>query len=97
MPVYIMLMNLTEQGVKGIKEQPQNIQEAIQQGEAMGGKMLGFYLTMGDYDYVVIAEAPSDEVMATFLLAQATGGNVRTKTLKAFTLEEFTGFVGNLP
>ena len=97
MPVYIMLMNLTEQGVKGIKEQPNNIQEAIQQGEAMGGKMLGFYLTMGDYDYVAIAEAPNDEVMATFLLGQATGGNVRTKTLKAFTLEEFAGFVGNLP
>lgn len=97
MPVYVMLMNLTEQGAKGIKEQPKNIQEAIEQGEAMGGKLLGFYLTMGEYDYIAIAEAPSEEVMATYLLGQALGGNVRTKTLKAFSLEEYTEFVENLP
>jgi uncharacterized protein with GYD domain len=50
MPVYVMLMNLTQEGAKGIKDQPEKIRESIQQGEAMGGKPLGFYLTMGEYD-----------------------------------------------
>ena len=97
MPTYVMLMNLTEQGAKGIKEQPKNIQESIKKAEAVGGKVLGFYLTMGEYDYIALGEAPNDEVAATFLLGLAAGGNVRTKTLRAFTLEEYSEFVENLP
>ena len=34
----------------------------------MGGKLIGFYLTMGEYDYVAIGEAPNDEAAMTFAL-----------------------------
>jgi uncharacterized protein with GYD domain len=63
----------------------------------MGGKVLGFYLTMGEYDYVSIGEAPSDEVVATFALALGALGNVRTTNLKAFSAEEFAEIVKKLP
>ena len=52
---------------------------------------------MGEYDYVGIGEAPSDEVAMTFMLAQGSAGNVRTTTLKAFTKEEFAEIVKKLP
>ena len=58
---------------------------------------MGFYSVMGEYDYVGIGEAPSDEVAMTFMLAQGAAGNVRTTTLKAFTKEEFVEIVKKLP
>ena len=97
MPVYISLMNLTEQGVKDVKNAPQRIKEAVKGLEAMGSKLLAFYTVMGEYDYVAIAEAPSDKVAMTFLLGLGAGGNVRTKTLKAFTAEQFEEIVKKLP
>ena len=97
MPTYIMLMKLTEQGVKDIKNAPQRIEQAAKAAEAMGGKMIAFYSVMGEYDYVVIGECPSDEVMMTFLLGLGSLGNARTITLKAFTSDEFVGMVKKLP
>jgi len=93
----IVLMKLTEQGIKDIKNAPQRIEQGFKSFEAMGGKMLGYYSVMGEYDYVAIAEAPSDEVAMTFLLALGSLGNIRTTTLKAFTKEEFAQMVKKLP
>lgn len=42
------------------------------------------YFTMGEYGFIVIGEAPNDETMAKFLPVQKQG-NLRTKTLKAWT------------
>lgn len=97
MATYVILMNLTEQGIKGIKDAPARIKESAKAIEAAGGKMLGFYLTMGQYDYVVIAEGPSDEVAMVQLLGLGMAGNVRTTTLKAWTAEEFAGLLEKLP
>ncbi len=97
MPTYILLMKLTDQGVKAIKDAPKRVEEGIKGFEAMGGKMIGFYLTTGEYDYVSIGEAPSDEAAVAFALALGSKGNVRTTSLKAFTKEEFAGMVKKLP
>jgi uncharacterized protein with GYD domain len=96
MPTYVSLMKLTEQGIKDIKKAPERVAEASKAMEALGGKLLGFYLVMGEYDYVSISEGPSDQVAMTFLLGLGATGNVRTTTLKAFTLEEFTAMVKNM-
>lgn len=93
----IVLMKLTEQGVKDIKNAPQRIEQGFKGFEAMGGKVTDFYTVMGEYDYVAIAEAPSDEVAMAFLLALGSLGNVRTTTLKAFTKEEFAEMVKKIP
>ena len=97
MPTYIILMNLTEQGAKDIKTAPERVQAAADSLAAAGGKLVGFYLTMGEYDYVAIAEAPSDEVALLQLFGLAAAGNVNTTTLKAFTKEEFGGLLQKLP
>ena len=97
MPTYIILYKLTDQGIKNIKDAPQRIEEAFKGWEAMGGKVIGFYSVMGEYDYVAIGEAPNDEVAVTFALALGSQGDARTMTLKAFTREEFTEIVKKLP
>lgn len=97
MPTYIILMKFTDQGIKTVKEAPQRIEAATKGLEAMGGKLIGLYVTMGEYDYVSIGEAPNDDVVMTFLLGLGAAGNVRTTTLKAFTKEEFVELVKKLP
>jgi uncharacterized protein with GYD domain len=97
MPSYIVLMKLTEQGAKAIKDAPARIEAGIKGWEAMGGKMTGFYVVMGDYDYIAVGEAPNDETAATFALALGSLGNVKTTTLRAFTKDEFAALVKKLP
>jgi len=97
MPTYITLFKLTDQGIKNIKNAPQRIEAAVKAVEAAGGKMKGFYATMGEYDYVTIGEGPNDETVMASNLGVASAGNVRTTTLKAFTLEEFAAIVKKLP
>jgi uncharacterized protein with GYD domain len=52
---------------------------------------------MGEYDYVVIAETPSDKAMMTYLLALDSLGNVKTTTMKAFTKEQFSDLIKKPP
>ena len=97
MGLYIGLYKLTEQGIKDIKNAPARIDKGIKGAESMGGKVLGFYSTMGEYDYVGIADFPNDQVAAAFLLSLVSTGTVRTTTMKAFSVEQFKEIVGKLP
>jgi uncharacterized protein with GYD domain len=97
MPTYIALYKLTDQGIKSIKEAPGRIEAAFKGAEKMGGKVIGFYAVLGEYDYVAIGEFPNDEVATTFALAIGSLGNVRTTTLRAYTKEEFAAIVKKLP
>ena len=95
--MFVLLMQMTDEGVKNIKGAPKRLQEGIKAFEAMGGKVHVMLATMGEYDYVGVGEAPSDEVAATFAAALASLGFVRTKTMRAFTPDEFGAVVGRLP
>lgn len=88
MPTYIGLMKITHQGSKDIMNAPARIEEASKLYQKMGGKVIGVYLVMGEYDYITIGECPSDEIQAAFALALSSQGNVTTTTLKAFTAKE---------
>jgi uncharacterized protein with GYD domain len=94
---FITLYKLTDQGIKNIKDAPGRIEDGIKGFESMGGKVIGFYSVMGEYDYVSIGECPSDEIVTTFALAVGSLGNARTTTLKAFSKEEFGEIVKRLP
>jgi uncharacterized protein with GYD domain len=75
MPTYIGLMKLTHQGSKDIMNAPARIEEAVKLYQKMGGKVIGVYLVMGEYDYITIGECPSDETQAAFALALSSQGN----------------------
>jgi uncharacterized protein with GYD domain len=58
----------------------------------IGGRLLGYYLTFGDYDFMVIAQAPNDVQMAAVLLAAGSGGGVTDlRTTVALTSVEAKG------
>jgi uncharacterized protein with GYD domain len=96
-PTYIMLMKWTDQGVKEIKEVTQGLPGIIKAFEVMGGKLIGVYAVMGEYDIIGIGEAPSDEVIMNIALMIGKGGHARTTTLKAFPIEQLSNIVKKLP
>ncbi len=97
MQTYILLLKLTDQGIKDIANASRRIEQVAAILEAMGGHLLDFYMVLGDYDHVAIVKLPGDEAVVTFLLALGSRGNARTTTLKAFTRKEFTAIADKLP
>ncbi|HLH60831.1 MAG TPA: GYD domain-containing protein [Ktedonobacteraceae bacterium] len=89
MPTYISLVNLTEQGFKEIKNAPQRLQTLDTAVKEAGGRLVGFYLVMGSFDYVIITEVPDDQTAARLILGTIAQGSVRTQTMRAFPREEF--------
>jgi len=83
-PTYVMLANWTDQGARQVKESPKRVDTARRALTEMGGEFKSLYMTMGDYDLVVIYDAPDDAVAARFTLLLGQMGSVRTRTLKAF-------------
>jgi uncharacterized protein with GYD domain len=97
MKTYIVLLNYTEQGIKKIKESPSRLDAARKAAESMGGKIKEWYLVMGQYDAVVVAEAPDDEVLSRVMLTIGAQGNVHTQTLSALTEAEYRKVCASLP
>lgn len=96
MPTYITLIHYTEQGVQTFKDLAKRIEETKAAGESAGAKLVGYYLTMGQYDAVAISEAPDDHTIAKLALAAGARGNVRTETMRAFTDEEALALASEL-
>jgi len=97
MPAYISLCNFTDQGVRGVKDTVKRLRAIEQAMESAGGRKIGAWWTLGQYDLVVISEGPDDETITRILLASGMQGNVRTMTLRAFSEEEMERIVGGLP
>jgi uncharacterized protein with GYD domain len=96
MPTYIMLANWTDQGAQKVKDSPRRVDTAKRALADMGGEFKGFYMTMGEYDLVMIYEAPDDAVAARFTLVLGMLGTVRTRTLKAFPEAAYREIVASL-
>lgn len=89
MPHFVTLVRYTQQGIAKIKDSPSRLDAAKKAAQKAGGKVHAWYLTMGQYDAVLISEFPSDEAAAKVMLSLAALGNVSTETLKAFTESEY--------
>jgi uncharacterized protein with GYD domain len=80
---------LTQKGREAITEGPIRLEAAKQALQTLGAEVKDFYLVMGQYDALLIVEAPSDETVAKAALTLGARGTVSTETLRAFTEEEY--------
>ncbi|MGQ0797186.1 MAG: GYD domain-containing protein [Methanobacteriota archaeon] len=95
MPHYISLLKWTDQGIKSVKESPKRADAAKSLVQSLGGKMDIFY-TLGEYDAVAVSEAPNDETVLQALLQLGSQGNIRSTTLKAWSVDEATRVLAKL-
>jgi len=97
MATYVVLLKFTQNGIANIKDSPARLDAAKQAFKAMGAELKDYFLVMGQYDAVVIAEAPNDEVVAKLALATGAQGHVSTQTMRAFNEEEYRRIIAALP
>ncbi len=96
MPAYITLVNFTDQGIRTVKDSVNRARAARQATEAAGGRFIGIWWTLGQYDGVIIFEASDDDRAMHQLLVTGMQGNIRTTTMRAFSEEEMERIVQGL-
>ncbi len=96
MTTYVCLANWTQKGIESVKKSPERLDAAREAFEEQGVTLRDFYMTVGQYDFVMTLEASDDAVLARSLLAVAQVGNIRTTTLRAFAEDEYREIIGSL-
>lgn len=97
MATYISLLKYTQKGIETIKDGPKRLDAAKEVFKKSGGELKHFFLVMGQYDLIVIGEAPNEEAVIKAILEIASKGNVQTATFRAFTEAEFRKIIRDLP
>jgi uncharacterized protein with GYD domain len=88
MATFITTIKYTQQGIKGIDDTTKRAAAFKAAAKKLGVKVTNVYWTFGDYDGLLILEAPDDETATTALLHLGAAGNVHTTTVRAFTAAE---------
>jgi uncharacterized protein with GYD domain len=95
MATFISLLNFTDQGIRNIKVSPDRYGAFRASAEKLGVAVKGFYYTVGHHDMVVIMEG-TDEAVTAALLQVGSLGNVRSETLRGFSVDEAKRIIGNI-
>ena len=93
MPIFITQGRYTREAIMGMIIRPEDRADALgRMLSKVGGRLVGYYLTFGEYDFLTIAEAPSETQMAAVLLAAGSSGGVSDlRTTLAMTSVEAKG------
>ena len=89
MPTFLMLTNLTAEGVRTLKNNPGRITEVNREVEQMGVKVISQYATLGQYDFVNVVEAPDEATMARVSVEMGSRGTGSYETLVAIPIDDF--------
>lgn len=90
MAYYMTQVSFTPESLAKMVREPQSRTEAIRPMiEKAGGRLVGTWLCMGDYDSVTITEMPDTVAVAAIALAVGSSGAVKAiKTTPLMTPEE---------
>jgi uncharacterized protein with GYD domain len=88
MPVFVILTNFTEQGIRAVKDTVKRADKFKELAKQNGATVKELYWTLGKYDVVSIVEAPDVTSVTALGLSMGMAGNVRTQTLPAFSAED---------
>jgi len=89
MAMYVMLTNLTDEGMETLRKNPQRIKEVNDEvSEKFGVKIVSQYMVMGDYDFVNFIEAPDNDTMVKMAIELGSRGTLRTLTMPALEVDK---------
>ncbi len=88
MPTYVLLSNLTAQGVQTLKSNPERLREVNRDVEELGAKVVHQWATLGPFDFVNVVEAPDNATIARVSVALGARGSAKLQTLFALEIEE---------
>jgi uncharacterized protein with GYD domain len=83
-----MLTTLTESGRRALQEDPESLRDINKEVELMGVKILAQYALLGQYDFVNILEASSNEAVTKLSIRMSSKGTTQTLTLAAMPIDD---------
>jgi uncharacterized protein with GYD domain len=93
MSTYVCLFNFTDEGIRNYRDTTHRAADFSKLVENHGGRVREEVWTVGEYDAVAIADFPDDESGMAALLQVGSLGNVRTRSLRAFSADEMSGII----
>ena len=89
MALFIMLTNLTDDGMETLRDKPERIKEVNDEvTQKFGVKILTQYMVMGPYDFVNLVEAPDNDTMVKMAIELGSRGTIRTMTMPAIEIDK---------
>ena len=93
---YIGLLSFTDKGIQSIKDTTKRAAAAKEAAKKYGVNIREMLWTMGDCDMVCVLEAEDETSLAAFNLASAMQGNVRSRSLRAYSAAEMDKILAKL-
>ena len=90
MSTYIVQGRWTLDAIRRMLAHPEDRAEALKKAyDAAGAKLISYYVTFGEYDFIIVAESSDEKAVLSGLIVGAAGGAVTNlKTTLAFTSAE---------
>ncbi len=89
MPIFITRGRFSQDAMKGMLAKPEDRAEAVGQLIAKaGGKLIDYYMTFGEYDFLIISELPPDVMATPSIVATASGAVTGLTSEHALTSAE---------
>ena len=92
MPIYVSLLRFTEKGIQHVKDTVKRSEAFRSRAKKHGATVKEIIWTQGAHDIVTIIEAPDDETASIVMLSADELGNVRTETMRGFTVAEMESY-----
>jgi uncharacterized protein with GYD domain len=96
MAKFIALITETQQGEAKIADSVSRAAAFRDEAAGMGIAVQSAYWTMGEYDGVLIFDAPDDETATAAICKLNSKGAIRTHTMRAFSADEMKSILGRL-
>ena|SRR2546421_11469819 len=96
MPTFISLFNFTEQGARALKDTAKRADAITKAVKKTGVSIREVYWTLGQYDGVLVFDAPDDETATAMMMGIGRMGNIRSQTLRAFSRDEIGGILAKV-
>ena len=97
MATFITTIKFTDQGEKNIQETTKRATSFKAVAKKMGVKVTAQYWMLGQFDGLLIYEAPDDETAAALMMHLGSLDNVHTATMRAFVASEIEAVIAKLP
>jgi len=95
MATFIALIRETREGETHIADSVSRAASFQKEASSLGITVKDIYWTLGQYDGVLVFDAPDDETAAAAMVKLMAKGAVRTHTLRAFTAEDMKKILGH--
>ncbi|MBA7477781.1 Glutamine synthetase and cystathionine beta-lyase binding protein [subsurface metagenome] len=94
---YVVLMKMTPEGAKNLKDAPKRLAKYNEILAAEGAKITAAYATLGQYDFVAVIEGPEDfATVAKCSAAISMLGALSTQTMPAMPVTDFFKVVAEI-